>query len=204
MTMMPEFQPFPKLARLSREMTITEKIDGTNASVFVQEDGQVFAASRTRWITPKDDNYGFAQWVEDHETSARARPGPSLRRVVGARHPAQLRPPRARFSLFNVAKWGAARPECCHVVPILYQGPFDTYDVSVALDELARSGSQAVLGWPKPEGVVIYHHASGQLFKKTIDKNDGHKGAGVMARAVTSTSSSSRARMVSSRSRRSR
>jgi hypothetical protein len=175
--MMPEFQPFPKLARLSREMTITEKIDGTNASVFVQEDGQVFAASRTRWITPKDDNYGFAQWVEDHADFLRALgPGHHFGEWWGRGIQRNYGLQERRFSLFNVAKWGAARPECCHVVPILYQGPFDTYDVSVALDELARSGSQAVLGWPKPEGVVIYHHASGQLFKKTIDKNDGHKG----------------------------
>jgi hypothetical protein len=60
----PEFQPFPKLARLSREMTITEKIDGTNAQVFVTEEGQVFAGSRTRWVTPENDNYGFAAWVK--------------------------------------------------------------------------------------------------------------------------------------------
>ena len=31
-----EFKEFPKLARLSREIVITEKIDGTNASIFIQ------------------------------------------------------------------------------------------------------------------------------------------------------------------------
>jgi hypothetical protein len=29
----------------------------------------------------------------------------------------------------------------------------------------------------KPEGIVVYHAASRTLFKKTLDKNDGHKSA---------------------------
>ena len=62
----PEFTAFPKMPRLSRDIIITEKLDGTNAQVFVGEDGTVLAGSRTRWITPQDDNYGFARWVEDH------------------------------------------------------------------------------------------------------------------------------------------
>ena len=60
---LPDFKPFPKMARLSREIIITEKLDGTNAQVFITEDGDLFAGSRTRWITPQDDNYGFARWV---------------------------------------------------------------------------------------------------------------------------------------------
>jgi ATP-dependent RNA circularization protein (DNA/RNA ligase family) len=56
----PVFEDFPKIARLSRECCITEKIDGTNAQVVITEDGQVLAGSRTRFITPEDDNYGFA------------------------------------------------------------------------------------------------------------------------------------------------
>ena len=37
---MPEFVPFPKIARLHREVVISEKIDGTNASVTVLEDAE--------------------------------------------------------------------------------------------------------------------------------------------------------------------
>ena len=33
----PEFIEFPKMARLSRECVITEKIDGTNAQIFIEE-----------------------------------------------------------------------------------------------------------------------------------------------------------------------
>ena len=32
------FIEFPKMARLSREAIITEKIDGTNASIFIQNE----------------------------------------------------------------------------------------------------------------------------------------------------------------------
>lgn len=35
--MTPEFKPFPKMPRLSRECIITEKIDGTNASILITE-----------------------------------------------------------------------------------------------------------------------------------------------------------------------
>ena len=33
-----EFKEFPKIARLNREVIVTEKIDGTNAAVIVTED----------------------------------------------------------------------------------------------------------------------------------------------------------------------
>lgn len=61
-----EFREFPKIARLNRECLITEKIDGTNASILITEDGQFLTGSRTRWITPQDDNYGFSKWAHDH------------------------------------------------------------------------------------------------------------------------------------------
>ena len=78
---MTEFVAFEKMARWSRNIVITEKIDGTNAAVLI-EDGlvgvqapgaiakvgnlDIFAQSRTRFITPADDNYGFARWVVDN------------------------------------------------------------------------------------------------------------------------------------------
>ena len=59
-----EFREFPKIARLSREVIISEKIDGTNAQILITEDGQVLTGSRNRWITPQDDNYGFAKGLK--------------------------------------------------------------------------------------------------------------------------------------------
>jgi hypothetical protein len=76
-----EFVEFPKMARLTRDCIITEKIDGTNAQVYIcrmddylkatqaiasNGDLFMFAGSRTRWITPDADNFGFAAWVKDH------------------------------------------------------------------------------------------------------------------------------------------
>lgn len=42
------------------------KLDGTNAGVQVSKDGRVAAQSRTKIITPEDDNAGFARWVADN------------------------------------------------------------------------------------------------------------------------------------------
>jgi len=74
------FQAFPKIPRLFREFVMTEKLDGTNAQVLITPlaavaleerdkavdvvDGlAVFAGSRARFVTPADDNFGFAEWV---------------------------------------------------------------------------------------------------------------------------------------------
>jgi hypothetical protein len=57
---------------------ITEKIDGTNASILITDDGSDIAGvgSRTRWITPEDDNHGFAKWVKaNHEELLKLGPG---------------------------------------------------------------------------------------------------------------------------------
>ena len=62
-----EFEAFPKMARLSREIVITEKLDGTNAQICIGEDGSFAVGSRTRWITPEEDNYGFARWAYDRK-----------------------------------------------------------------------------------------------------------------------------------------
>ena len=40
------------------------KLDGTNAAVQVSPSGQVVAQSRSRVITPNQDNMGFARWLE--------------------------------------------------------------------------------------------------------------------------------------------
>ncbi len=72
-----EFEEFPKMARLSRECIITEKLDGTNGQICIEAlEGHDFdrsglrpfrkmaghvRRSRTRWIVPGDDNYGFAR-----------------------------------------------------------------------------------------------------------------------------------------------
>ena len=170
---MSDFQEFPKMARLSREVIVTEKIDGTNAQVCISDDGTVRAGSRTRWITPEDDNVGFAAWVRENEDCLRQLgPGRHFGEWWGAGIQRRYGLDHRRFSLFNVARWGIERPPCCHVVPVLYRGPFDTAAIDDTLDKLARYGSVCVPGFLKPEGVIVFHVAAGVGFKKTIEKDE--------------------------------
>jgi hypothetical protein len=173
-----EFEAFPKMPRLSREIVITEKIDGTNAQIAITEDGQIFAGSRTRWITPADDNFGFAAWVEKNKdellTLGAGRHfgewwGSGIQRNYGLAE--------KRFSLFNAIRWADSdvRPACCSVVPVLYQGMFDQDEIEVALDRLDISGSAASPDFMKPEGIVVYHVAAGIGFKKTLEKDASPK-----------------------------
>ena len=54
----------PKLYRLFRDIVISEKIDGTNAALYVDEiTGELRIASKNRFIVPGDDHYGLAKWA---------------------------------------------------------------------------------------------------------------------------------------------
>jgi hypothetical protein len=171
-----EFTPFPKMPRLRREIIITEKIDGTNAQVFVGEDGAVLAGSRSRWITTAEDNFGFAAWVRDHTDDLRQLgPGRHFGEWWGAGIQRRYGLSEKRFSLFNVARWGIDRPACCRVVPTLWRGLFCTEMVEAALEDLSVKGSRAAPGFMKPEGVIVYHVAGNIGFKRTLEKDDESK-----------------------------
>lgn len=170
-----EFEPFPKLARLSREVIITEKLDGTNAQIAIDEDGNIRAGSRTRWIYPSNDNFGFALWVEQNKSELlKLGPGRHFGEWWGQGIQRKYDLDEKRFSLFNVTRWrdNPDLPACCHVVPTLYTGIFMTQAVVAALGILELNGSQAAPGFMRPEGIVIYHTASRQLFKKTLENDD--------------------------------
>ena len=177
---MTEFQEFQKIARLSRNCSITEKIDGTNACVFIGEDGEFLAGSRTRWITPEDDNYGFAKWAMANKDELMALgPGRHFGEWWGSgcQRGYGLTNGEKRFSLFNTGRWNdiTPPPACCHVVPVLYTGIFTSTAVDACLDILRTQGSRAAPGFMKPEGVVIYQTAGRCYFKKTLEKDDEPK-----------------------------
>lgn len=173
---MVEFKEFPKIARFNREVIVTEKIDGTNAQVHVTDGGEVLAGSRNRWITPEADNYGFAAWVRDHAEELRALgPGQHFGEWWGAGIQRRYGLSEKRFSLFNVSRWSEERPACCGVVPVLWRGPLAEMDSDAILADLAHGGSRASPGFMKPEGIVIFHVASGALFKRTIEKDEQPK-----------------------------
>jgi hypothetical protein len=191
--MNPKFSEFPKMARLSRECIITEKIDGTNAQIYITEDGQFFTGSRTRWITPEADNFGFAAWAQDNKEELMKLGagrhfgewwGRGIQRNYGLKD--------RRFSLFNVQRWclhGAQPkqipsadprvikmqeelPACVGLVPVLYRGEFQTNICASVLSGLRYGGSQAALGFMNPEGIVCFHTAANIGFKKTLEKDE--------------------------------
>lgn len=176
---MTDFLEFPKIARLVRECVVTEKLDGTNASVCVGDDGSMRFGSRNRWITPDDDNFGFARWATEHaEGLAALGVGTHYGEWWGAGIQRRYGLAEKRFSLFNVARWtDDVRPACCHVVPTLYRGAFDSREIDRVLGDLAERGSFAAPGFMKPEGVVVWHTAARVMFKRTIEKDAEPKGA---------------------------
>jgi hypothetical protein len=180
-----EFKEFQKIGRLSREIVITEKLDGTNGLIEIGEDSSFQIGSRTQWITPERDNYGFARWATEHkdELIAGLGAGRHFGEWWGQGIQRKYGLAEKRWSLFNVSKWTEARPACCHVVPTLWRGDFDTNEINRVLAELQVSGSIAAPGFMKPEGVVIYHAQANVLFKKTYEKDDAGKGREPIAAA---------------------
>jgi RNA ligase len=125
-----EFAPWPKVARLNRDITITEKIDGCNGAVGVvaadaelvtaerkatfawPEPGQMFlvyAQSRNRIITPDSDNHGFAKWVWDNADLLAGVLGVGVHFGEwwgsGIQRGYGLPKGEKRFSLFNTKRW---------------------------------------------------------------------------------------------------
>lgn len=177
-----EFQPFPKIARLNRNCTITEKIDGTNASIFIGENGEFMVGSRTRWITPQDDNFGFAKWAYEHKDELMGLgAGHHFGEWWGQGIQRNYSQTSKQFSLFNATRWAddASRPACCGVVPMLYSGPIAEFEVmkgvKAALHRLRTEGSVAAPGFMKPEGIIVWHDAARQLFKVTLEKDEEPK-----------------------------
>lgn len=184
-----DFVGFPKIARYSRECIVTEKIDGTNAQIYIPEIGgpiwetmpeelPFFVGSRKRWITPENDNHGFARWAYDHaDELLQLGPGHHFGEWWGAKIGRKYGLDHKRFSLFNVSRWEKERPDCCHVVPVLFRGDFDGFQPQYLLDTLKDYGSFAAPGFMHPEGIVIYHVAANTMFKKTLVDDEKPKGS---------------------------
>lgn len=192
---MTEFQAFPKIARYSRAVTVTEKIDGTNACVYIGPDSEFLTGSRKRWITPDDDNFGFAAWAQEHKDELLGLgPGRHFGEWYGKGIQRNYGLTERRWALFNTIRWcrygetpqqihtgdGSVKmqdvlPACCGLVPVLWSGSMDYLDVRSILAELSVEGSVAAPGFMDPEGIVIYHVAANVAFKKTLAHDDEPK-----------------------------
>lgn len=186
----PPFEEWSKMPRwINVQCSVTEKIDGTNAQVYIPVNPahSVLAGSRTRWIGPRfgRDNFGFGAWV-DANAEALRRLGPGRHygewwgESIGRRYGIAGR----RLSLFNRARFAKSGlpdglPAEVGLVPELYRGRFDTREINKAIAKLYREGSVAVPGWrgagkAGPEGVVV--RLDGGFSFKLTDEGDAKKG----------------------------
>jgi len=194
---MTDFHEFPKIARYSREAICTEKLDGTCSLIYIGPSGDFLTGSRKRWITPDDDNFGFAAWAQEHKDELLTL-GPGRHFGEWWGHGIQrgygLPKGDRRLSLFNVIRWcehdqkpqqiptggesvkmQSVLPACVGLVPVLWRGSMDYLDVPSMMAELAVEGSVAAPGFMNPEGIVIYHVAGNVAFKKTLEHDDEPK-----------------------------
>lgn len=175
------FESFQKISRVKQGFgcVITEKLDGSNGQIVIENGKIVGVGSCQRWISPgkMTDNYGFARWVEENEEEITAKLGEGthfgewwgngIQRNYGLKE--------KRFSLFNTSRWSnpELRPSCMSVVPVLYAGEFSRAAVNGVMRELSVSGSIAAPGFMKPEGIIIYLPGPNTLLKQTYEHSDG-------------------------------
>lgn len=180
------FKAWPKIPRLENEVYhITEKIDGTNAAIIIQNKIEmergvwsytpmiefngvgVWAQSRTRLITPEEDNFGFAKWVQENAEQLIQDLGEGyhfgewwgqgINRGYGLDH--------KRFSLFNPTKHSAI----CYNIPEILTTDIMP-DEETIKNMLRINGSYVVPGYMRPEGLVVYAEKAKTYWKVIIDK----------------------------------
>jgi len=183
-----EFEKFGKIPRLNKDCTITEKIDGTNAQIYFDEEGNFLVGSRKREIFPNGtegkekscDNAGFAKWVYDNHEALFEYLGEGRHfgewAGLGINRGYNL--PEKRFYLFNTFRFIREdmpvnlREIGLDVAPILYQGKFSTDIVNTVMEALKEGGS-FLSDFDNPEGVIVYHNAAKQYFKVTFEYDAG-------------------------------
>jgi hypothetical protein len=187
--MRPEFKSFTDIKRYKNgiNVTITEKIHGSNAQICVYSDDddegklKIVAGSRTRWLEPGvSDNYGFGAWVaaNSEELISYLGLGRHYGEWYGAgiNHGYSLK--EKRLVLFNTHRWqqvvagGKPLPARVDLIPVLYQGPFYETVVDECIVRLKREGSILAPGCMKPEGVVVYFHDVDIMRKCVIDPEE--------------------------------
>jgi len=121
--MIPEFQEFRKIPRLSREIIITEKIDGTNGLIYINDDcTEIYAGSKSRWLDDHNDNAGFYHWVmENKEELMKLGKGYHYGEWWGKGIQRNYGLTEKRFSLFNVGRWVDYRNIPCGQFPREYE-----------------------------------------------------------------------------------
>jgi hypothetical protein len=178
---MPEFKKFPKIERYDVvEFTITQKLHGSNAQVYIfeTENGlDLLCGSRSRWITPEDDNFGFAKFVQNNKQDFMDTLG--IGRHYGEWVGKGINTGEGlidkQFFLFNWKRWVfIPLPENVRRIPLISHGHTFLYEldgrIECAMEDLKESGSKICPGYMKPEGIVI--EINGVFYKKTFENEE--------------------------------
>lgn len=170
-----EFQKFPKIFRIDQAVVVTEKIDGTNGALVINDDGELAGIqSRKRMITTADDNHGFAAWAVANRTLLEQDLGPGYHygEWWGSGIQRRYGLDEKRFSLFNTHRWYGTdfKTPGLTTVPVLYQGPYDERELEKAYDALQDHGSFAAPGFDRPEGFVVFFTQSRFALKYPFGK----------------------------------
>lgn len=182
--MKPEFKAFPKMPHYNKALqcTVTQKIHGTNAAIVVTEEGEVYCQSRTRFITPQDDNYGFAAFVEGCKESVVGllKPGIHYGEWAGPGINSGEGLTERTFILFNSWRYkDVALPSQFKLVPVLYSGRFDAKAISKTFEKLRTDGSALVPGFMRPEGIVVCVDERRYKFPFQAEETKWKQGSGI-------------------------
>lgn len=179
-----KFQKFPKIPRINGKCMITEKIDGTNAQIVFNENGDMIVGSKNRVITPNNDNFNFAEWAYTYKTFlfeflGQGRwygewAGQGIQRNYGLDH--------KRFYLFNPRGFTNNEEDDSKkhinnelynigldVVPILYNKEYTFNCINDTMENLR--GHSKINNYHNPEGIIIQIGKS--YFKNTFDNPNG-------------------------------
>jgi hypothetical protein len=173
-----EFKSFDKILHIGKlYMSITQKLHGSNAQIYIYKDEndelQLKAGSRSRWLHEGDDNYNFARFCNENREEL-------LRTLGEGRHFGEWCGPginsgeglkEKTLCLFNWRRWiGKDLPDKVTVVPILYKGRISLDVINETMEKLKREGSMLCPGFMKPEGIVI--ELDGQFYKNVFDQEE--------------------------------
>lgn len=157
---------FAEAFKVGEHITITEKIDGANASIAVGEDGKLIAFSRRNELTPENTLQGFYGYVQSLDPTM-------ISCVLGTRYiffgewlvKHTIKYPQEKMKQFYVfdvwdteieqyIPWEQTKQmaEFCglKMVPVFYDGPFTSWE-----DIYSYVGKTEMGGEPTGEGVVI-------------------------------------------------
>lgn len=192
---MGQFKGWGSTPRWHKGLTVTEKINGTNACVLIY-DGQVKAQSRKRMITPDDDNYGFAKWVYDNA-------GVLMDTLGFGYHYGEWFGPgiqgnplgveSKRFALFHATKYTEDngyelnKVDGLETVPLLFHGQANWMTIGDILQGLDTWGTNVTgaKSWideetgfshsAAAEGIIVWHKETQQKYKILLEDDAFHK-----------------------------